>query len=93
MGNFWDSFKRTRPEGFPKKVNLIQVPNNNSFEDLTLTKDFIDYVDEKIKINADALIGGAWEDEMQARELVGYLRACEELKNKYRNLYKALYTR
>jgi hypothetical protein len=76
-----------------KKVNLIPVQDRNSFEDLTLTRDFIDFIDVKIKMNADALISGSWEDETQARDLVGYIRACEEIKVKYKNLYKALYSR
>lgn len=93
MVSGWSIFKRKPPSIYQKKVNLVQVPDSHQFEDLTLTKDFISFIDEKIKISADMLMGGAWETDTEARELVGYLRACEELKAKYRNLYKALYAR
>ena len=61
------------------------------FEDLTLTKEFIEYLDDRINFHVDALANGAWENETQARELVGKIRAFGEVKTKYQHLYKSLY--
>lgn len=93
MEKYWFCLRK-RKDNFPKnnKVNLIPV-HSNSFEDLTLTQEYLKFIEDRIKFSSDLLIRGAWEDEGQAKDLVGYLRACEELKEKYKHLYKSLYSR
>lgn len=94
MESFFSKFTRQSKETkitVPKKATLIQV--NNQFEDLTLTKEFLEFLNTRVKLNLETLANGGWDDESQARELVGYLRACEEIRAKYENLYKSLYNR
>lgn len=87
---FW--LKRKEPQVAPrlKKPILVPVPNM-AFQDFTLTKEYLTFLEERIAMHSEALIKGAWESEGEAKELVGYLRACEELKEKYQELYRQLY--
>lgn len=92
MENFLGLFNKKPKVSIRKKVTLIPVPTQQ-FEDLTLTKEFLEYLEDQLARSTEALASGAWEDETQARELVGQIRAFHAVKTKYGQLYKALYNR
>ena len=57
----------------------------------SLLKEFSGNVKRLEDTTLKTLAYGAFENEAQARELVGYLRACRELKDLFENLVKAYF--